>query len=149
MRMFKSCLLSLSTSLEKFPKNKNAEKINLTQGLLVGLAQVLALIPGISRSGMTISAGMFQGIKRHKAAEFSFLLGTVAIFAATSYVSMDICKSSSFDLPINLLISGFISSFVTSFVCIHFLLKFLKKHTLHVFSIYLIIISALGFYFFT
>ncbi len=132
---------------EKFSPKTKSEKVSFKQGVIIGIFQVLALIPGVSRSGTTIATGMFQGVERHKSAEFSFLLGTIAILAATVYVSFDIFSSEAITLPLSQTLVGFFSSFISSILCVHFLLKFLKKHSLRVFAFYLIGISLLGFLF--
>ncbi|MBT4936656.1 undecaprenyl-diphosphatase UppP [Candidatus Peregrinibacteria bacterium] len=129
---------------EKFPKEKLKKKIGLKEGLIIGLFQALALIPGVSRSGTTISIAMFQGIPRHKAAEFSFLLGTPALAAATSYISFQIFNGTLTPPSLPLILVGFLSSFFVSILCVHYLLKFLKKYSLRVFSFYLISISVIG-----
>ncbi len=128
---------------EKIRKFSPDKKIWIKEGIIVWLFQCIALLPWVSRSGTTISTAMFQGVKRDKAAEFSFLLWTVALTAATCYIGLKIFMSWNF-LPINLVATGFIASFVSSLICVHFLLKFLKNHTLIVFSIYLIVISTVG-----
>lgn len=129
---------------ERFPKQKPKKKIGLKEGLIIGLFQALALIPGVSRSGTTISVAMFQGISRHKAAEFSFLLGTPALFAATSYISYQIFNGTLAPPPLMQISIGFLSSFFVSILCVHYLLKFLKKYSLRVFSVYLISVSIIG-----
>ena len=132
---------------ERYPKEKTKDKVSIKEGIAIGVIQAIALLPGVSRSGTTMSAGMFNGVKRHVSAEFSFLLGTVAIFAATAYTSLGLFDSK-FSIPLPFLIVGFITSFLSSLATIHFLLKFLKKYSLRIFSLYLVLISLLGFFLF-
>ena len=132
---------------EKFPKEKNTKEITFWHGLRIGLFEVFALLPGVSRSGTTISTAMFMGIPRAKAAEFSFLLGTPALLGATLYIGYEFISGSIQILPFSIMFTGFISSFIVSLICVHWLLQFLKKHSLRVFSYYLISISIIGLVF--
>jgi len=115
---------------------------NLQNTVIIGIAQACALIPGISRSGATISVGLIQGIKRDEAARFSFLLGSIAIAAASAYSLYKVFKGE-FILPsADLMLMGVASSFASGYMAIAFLMRFLKHHTLHVFGVYRV---ALGF----
>lgn len=114
---------------------------NLKNTVLIGIAQSIALIPGVSRSGATISAGLAQGIKREEAARFSFLLGSIAITAATALSVYKIFKGE-FALPsTDVLLTGIAGSFLAGFAAIAFLMRFLRKHTLHIFGIYRVILG--------
>lgn len=115
------------------------------KALLIGFAQAVALIPGISRSGSTIVAGLFQGIERTHAARFSFLLGIPAIAGAGVLTAMKIPENGI--LVVNLsenlpLIIGFMSSLLVGLLSIYILMKFLKKHSLLFFAAYLIILGG-------
>ena len=125
----------------------NQNKIKFKSGIIIGIMQSFALLPGISRSGITISTGIFQGISRKTAAEFSFLLGTMSLIAAIFYVGLNIIIKQQELLPLSLLISGLISSFLSSIISIHFLLKFLQKYSLKIFAFYLLIICFIGLIF--
>lgn len=117
-------------------------EIKLRQAVVMGLAQCLALIPGVSRSGITISAGMVQGVKREEAARFSFLLGSIAIFGATVFAVVAILKHK-YALPAtDVLVTGILSSFVVGLGSISFLMNYLKKHTLNIFAYYRIILAV-------
>ena len=110
--------------LDKYSKKKlNIEKISLKQSVLIGLAQALSLMPGVSRSGITITAGMASGLKRESAARFSFLLSTPAIVGAFLLSLKDIHQS---DTGIAFW-AGVVSSTIFSFLTIKFLLNYLKK----------------------
>lgn len=124
---------------------KNAQ-LNQTNSFVIGLAQACALIPGVSRSGATISSGLIQGIKRDEAARFSFLLGSVAITAAVALSVYKMAKGE-FALPAtDILIAGIFSSFVAGYIAIAFLMKFLKKHTLHIFGLYRVVLGFVILY---
>lgn len=127
---------------EMLPKVKKKKKSSLLEGFIIGCAQSIALIPGVSRSGCTIAAAMFQGIERHAAAKFSFLLGTPAIAGATILIFLKI-YAGEYSLPaFEVVTAGFLASFASSLICIHFLLQFVRNHSLRIFSLYLFIVSA-------
>lgn len=125
--------------------NKRVKKVNLgyKNTFIVGLAQACALIPGVSRSGSTIVTGLFQGVDRSEAARFSFLLGIPAILGAGLLTGIKVAKSGVIDVPLAPLLTGFVASFLFGLVSVWGLMKFLKKHTLVVFAVYLIIVGSL------
>ncbi len=132
-------LLALSEQLAKRIVNQTPlERIRPSQVLLIGLAQSLALAPGISRSGTTIATGLATGLRRDVAARFSFLLGAPVFFGAGVYQLMQAAAKDSAqlvtDLP--LLIVGFVTSAVIGYIAIRFLLSYLRRHTLYIFAIY-------------
>ncbi len=103
--------------------------------LKVGFAQALAIIPGTSRSGATIIGGLFFGLSRKAATEFSFFLAIPTMFAATLY---DVYKNwalfSLADLPVFAV--GAIASFISAFLCVRWLLRFVSSHDFSVFAWY-------------
>jgi len=114
-------------------------ELNLKHAVLIGVAQALALIPGVSRSGATIASGIALGLKRETAAKFSFWLGAVAIAAASLY---SLLKTAKGDLPLppfDILSAGIITSFLSGYAAIIFLMQFLKKHTLLLFGVYRVV----------
>lgn len=114
---------------------KNLEKNTLKDSILVGLAQCLALIPGASRSGTTITAGLFLGMNRETAARFSFLLSIPAVLASGLLgVKEAIAYVDSNDI-INILIATIVSG-VSGYFAIHFLISYLKKNTTMLFVLY-------------
>jgi undecaprenyl-diphosphatase len=123
-------------------RNGTNENITTKKSVLIGLAQAIALIPSVSRSGATIATGMLLGLKRKAAARFSFLLGGVAIMAANVYALVSIEKGIAMP-PLDFVLLGFVTSFIFSLLAIAFLLKYLEKHTLRVFGIYLLIAGVL------
>ena len=121
------------------------EAISYKQSFLVGVAQSLAIIPGISRSGATIIGGLLMGISREKIVEFSFLLAVPTMAVATGY---DLLKSAgSFSVSdFHILAIGFIISFLVAWLSIKWLLYFIKNHTFIWFGVYRIV-AALIFWF--
>ena len=126
---------------EKANKHKDMEKTGFKDAVVIGVAQAFAIIPGVSRSGITISAGLFRGLEREGAARFSFLLSTPIIAGATLlHLKKALSSGISHDLQIFTL--GIIASCITGFVAIKFLLVFLKRHPLNLFVYYRFILSA-------
>lgn len=126
---------------ERSEKLKTIEKTNFIDALIIGVAQAVAIIPGVSRSGITISAGLFKGLKREASARFSFLISTPLIAGAILlHLKKFLTNREIYDLQ--LFTAGFISSSVTGFVAIIFLLKFLKKYPLNIFAYYRFILAV-------
>lgn len=122
---------------EKAGYKRKMKKFGIKQMLIIGVGQAFALAPGISRSGTTIATGVIQGMERREAARFSFLLGSVAITAATALALLKIFKGE-FMLPgMDVLVTGIAVSFVFGLAAIAVLMRFLKKHSLAWFSLYL------------
>jgi undecaprenyl-diphosphatase len=120
---------------ERFSTHKRGfSGLEIKDGFLVGLAQAIALIPGASRSGSTLTAGLFLGLDRGTAARFSFLVGLPTLTAATLFKALKIFKSN--ELPIPLLAVGMISTFIFSYISIAFLLNYLKTKDTMVFVWY-------------
>lgn len=111
--------------------------------LWIGLAQSLALFPGISRSGATIAGGLFRGLKREEAARFSFLLSVPTMIGAGLVALIDLFSSTNALQQIVPLLAGFVTAAITGFIAIHWLLRYLKHHPLYVFSVYCLI-AAMG-----
>jgi len=120
----------------------NVEDISLKQSLIVGFAQIFALIPGTSRAGSTIIGGLLIGLSRKASAEFSFLLAFPVMSAVTAYDLLKHYHEFS-DANIVTLIIGFIVSFIVAFITIKLFLKFLEKFTFVLFGIYRILFGIL------
>lgn len=115
---------------------KQNEVISISRGIIVGLFQCLALVPGVSRSGATISGGLIAGLNKDDAVRFSFLLSIPILFGAGLKKVFEIRQdlfSSDLGSP---LLFGCITAFITSLVAINFLIKYLKSHDLSVFIWY-------------
>ena len=122
-------------------KIKNIQQIGILDSIIIGCAQAIALIPGTSRSGITIIAGLGRGFKREEAARFSFILSIPIVFGAGLKKILDI--TSMADLNLLVLGLGFISSVVTGYLVIRFLIKYLTNHSLSIFAWYRLIIGVL------
>lgn len=123
---------------QKLPK----KDLTFKKGLLIGVIQSLALVPGVSRSGSTITGGLLMGIERAKAARFSFLLGSVAMVAATAYACLKVIKGDYLLPETGVLMVGVLASMISGYLAINFLMKFLKNHTLISFGIYRILVGV-------
>lgn len=116
----------------------------LRDALVIGFAQAVALIPGVSRSGITITAGIFRGITREGATRFSFLLSTPIIAGATLlHAKKMITGHESYDLT--LVAAGFVAAAVSGFFAIGFLMDYLRKHPLHNFVYYRFALAGVVF----
>ena len=132
---------------ERHEKSKGAEMVasgdvSYRNALLIGIAQILALIPGISRSATTIVAGRKLGISKNSIVKFSFLLAIPTIGAATLY---ELLKSmnSIMEGSMSTLVVGFAVSFVVAYVSISWLLSYIKNHTFEGFGWYRIVIGVI------
>lgn len=141
-------ILAIAEKTAKF--NKEIKDVTIKDTLIIGLAQAIALIPGSSRSGTTITGGLFMGLNRESAARFSFLLSIPAILASgLLQLYQELGNVTNGDNLINLAVAT-IASAVSGYVAIDFLLKFLRSNTTFVFIYYRIglglIILALLFF---
>ncbi|MEW5925294.1 MAG: undecaprenyl-diphosphate phosphatase [Candidatus Zixiibacteriota bacterium] len=125
---------------------KGIKKINIPRSIIIGFAQALAIMPGISRSGMTISAGLFSGVKPIEAAEYSFLLSIPVIIGAIIYQGSNIISSENG--LIGQYIVGASVSFLVGLFAVYLLLDLIKKGKFKYFGIYCLIIGILGVIYF-
>ncbi|MCF7846149.1 MAG: undecaprenyl-diphosphate phosphatase [Candidatus Peribacteraceae bacterium] len=123
---------------EKFGTQKN-QKAGWKNVIWMGIFQATALLPGISRSGATIAAGMFSGLTRSAAARFSFLMLAPATAGAVALITKKVLDGELSLPPLQFTLVGFAVSAIVSFAAATFLLSFVKKHSLKVFSVYLIL----------
>jgi undecaprenyl-diphosphatase len=117
-------------------KRRPFESIRTRDGVVVGLAQALALIPGVSRSGATISAGLFVGLDRQAAARFSFLLSVPAVVLSGLYELRIFVDGGVRGIGAGQLLVATLLAFVVGYASIAFLLRFLATHTLIPFVVY-------------
>ena len=120
--------------------NKKSD-LTLIKGFNIGLAQALAIIPGISRSGVTICTGLMMGLSTKEAARFSFLLAIPAISGAGILTAMDIDKIS---LGMDVIFVGFLSSFLVGWAALKWLLNLLKTGKFHWFGIYCLLLGIIA-----
>jgi len=110
----------------KGKRNRDEYSVNWRDALIIGLFQALAIMPGTSRSGITMTAGLMLGLTRRAASRFSFLLAIPTILMSGALVTLELVQS---DLPVmwNELLLGAALSFVSAYLCIHFFLKAIEK----------------------
>lgn len=123
-------------------QNLSSAEPSLKKSFTIGLFQALALIPGISRSGATISGGMLTGLSRQDAVHFSFLLSVPVIFGAICKGLLDL-TTAPLQTPFFSLLAGLVASFVVGLLAIHFLVTYMKNRGLSVFIWYRIILAFL------
>lgn len=121
--------------------NISIDKLNIFHALMIGLSQAFAIFPGISRSGITMTTGLFLGLKKETAAKFSFLMSAPIIFGAgVLQLAKNITEIRHELTPF---IIGFLVSCFVGFFAIHFLLNFVKKAGFKVFSYYRFILALI------
>jgi undecaprenyl-diphosphatase len=121
--------------------HKTVAKMSWADAIIIGLFQVMALFPGISRSGSTIVGGLLRGLDRPTAARYSFLLGIPAILGAGLKAILDIFSANSAEFTANVYIFAFIAAAVSGYACIHWLLTWVRNHTLYGFAAYVTLFS--------
>ncbi len=135
---FTLCLVSVFMILAERNYHKiertGMDKINVKTALLIGIAQAFALIPGVSRSGITIVAGLTRGMNRAEAARFSFLLGTPIVAGASLLEVNNIMNKGHLDFDI--FIAGITVSACVGYIVIKYLIVFLQKYSLRPFAYY-------------
>jgi undecaprenyl-diphosphatase len=119
------------------------ESLGWQSGLFIGCAQALALLPGVSRSGSTITAGLMTGLKRDSAARFSFLLGVPAIVGAGVLETKKVMDAGLNGNQITTFIVGAITAAIVGYFAIAFLLTFLRSNSTFVFIVYRVIFGVL------
>ncbi len=140
MMIFVAILLALAEAVSK--KNRGLGELGIRDALAVGFAQVLALLPGSSRSGSTIMAGLFAGETRETAARFSFLLAMPAI-AASGLLELKEAMHKLPDASFLPLLIATVFSGIVGYASIWFLLRFLRTHSTAVFIAYRLIVGGL------
>ena len=121
---------------------RGEEAVTPAAALAIGVAQAAALVPGVSRSGATITTGMFLGLRREAAARFSFLLGVPAILAAAAHEGVPLLRSGMGAEQARLFLIGMGASGVVGYITIKYFLKYLVNHTLAPFAYYRIALAA-------
>jgi undecaprenyl-diphosphatase len=121
-------------------RKRNFDQLEVRDGVLVGLGQMIALIPGASRSGSTLTTGLFLGLQRQTAARFSFLLGLPTLTIATLVQTGDVLQEDTMFLP---MVVGIVSTAIFSYLAIAWLLNFLQKQSSWVFVWYRLAFGAM------
>lgn len=124
---------------------RNEHSVGWKDVVIIGLAQMIALIPGTSRSGITMTAGLMQGMTREAAARFSFLLSIPIILLAGGYLSLKLINGSEV-IAWDFLAVGVVVSAVTAYICIFYFLKLLEKTGMLPFVIYRMVLGAFLLY---
>lgn len=127
-------------------RNRQFETISWKDALVVGLFQAISLLPGISRSGSTITGGMIRDLERPAAARFSFLMSVPVMLGAGTLAIIDLIQLPDFTVQLPTLLAGFITSAIVGYLSIHWLLAYLVKRRLYLFAIYCVVLSALILY---
>ena len=145
IRLFTAAvLLTLAELFSK--KNRSLESMTWLDALFVGIMQVIAVFPGASRSGTTISGGMFRGFDRPSAARFAFLMSVPVLLAAGGYEMLDVIKMPNLSEFLPLLAVGFITAAVVGWFAIKWLINYLSKRSLYVFAAYCAVVGAIVFF---
>ena len=118
-------------------------ELGFRDAVFMGIAQAVALVPGVSRSGITISAGLFRDLHRFEATRFSFLLATPVIVGAGVKTLIDSKTAAELMTVPQLVLIGFVASFASGWIAVAFLMSFLRSHPLTVFVFYRIALAAL------
>lgn len=125
-----------------YDKKTALHKIRPRQALTIGFAQALALVPGVSRSGSTITAGIFAGLDRVAATRFSFLLAIPATSGAILKIMID-GGASELGSELEIVVVGIITAFLSGLFAIRFLIRYLARHNLNVFAYYRIALGCM------
>lgn len=121
---------------------KKLSQMGWVDAIIIGLFQMLALLPGISRSGSTITAGLARGLSRATAARYSFLLGVPAILGAGLLAVLDLLEAGNLAAQAPALLATFVAAAVSGYACIHFLLSWLRRRSLFPFAIYCVVLGS-------
>ncbi len=126
-------------------RQREFKGIFLLDALLIGISQALAIIPGVSRSGITISSGLALGLTRQAAVRFSFLLSAPIIFGAGIYKIPEIIGTGQFNERFSLFATGFAAAAISGYLFIAFLMQFIRARSFAIFAYYRFLLSALVF----
>lgn len=135
VRLFAAALLlTLAESLTK--KNRTLDSIKWLDALFIGVMQIISVFPGASRSGTTISGGMFRGFDRPSAARFAFLMSVPIMLAAGGYEMLDVLRMPNLGEFLPLLAVGFVTAAIVGWFAIKWLIGYLSRRSLYVFAVY-------------
>lgn len=123
-------------------RQRDLTRTDFGDALVIGVAQALALFPGISRSGITIAAGLFRGLEREAAARFAFLMGIPIIAGAGLWKVRSIASGAAGDVDLVVLAAGVIAAAISGWLAIGFLLRYLRSHSLGIFIGYRLVAAA-------
>ncbi len=135
-----SVLMIFSERAYKDTDRHGIEKVSLKDAIIIGIAQAFALVPGVSRAGITIVAGLLLGVRRDASARFSFLLSTPAVAGASILEGKNLLQNSE-NIDAGIFIVGIIVSAITGYIVVKFLLDFFRKHSLKPFAYYRFVLA--------
>ena len=124
-------------------RERDIEKLSWQDALWIGVFQALAIFPGVSRSGATITGGMLRNLNRPVAAHFAFLMSIPVMLAAGLLTILDLSWSATLSQELPVFAAGFLVSSITSYLAIKWLLNFLKGHSLYPFAVYCFLLGLL------
>jgi len=142
-----NALLLFSAHLYSEKGYVSLENAGFKNAVLVGLFQVFALLPGISRSGSTISGGIFSKLRKEDSARFSFLISVPVVLGGALFEMKDLFKGTSQNHSVIYIFVGFFVSFLVGLISIRLLFNMLKKSKLYFFAVYCLIIGIIGLIF--
>ena len=138
----------LLTVAERFgERSRDLKALSWLDAVIIGFWQVAASLPGISRSGATISGAVLRNFDRSAAARFSFLMSIPALLAAGGVALLDLLKSGGLQAQLPAISVGFIAAAISGYFCIRWLLAYLQRHSLYVFAVYCLIVSLISLIF--
>ena len=123
-------------------RDRDLDRVEYADAALIGAAQALALFPGISRSGITLAAGLFRGLERESAARFAFLMGIPIIAGAGLWKVRGIASGEAGDIDAAVLLAGVMAAAIAGWVAIDILLRYLRTHSTAIFIAYRLIAAA-------
>jgi undecaprenyl-diphosphatase len=121
---------------------RRLDQMTLKDAVLIGLSQAFAIMPGVSRSGITMTTGLFMGFNRRSAAHFSFLMSTPIIAGAGLYQLPKWLHEPAGTLPLLPAVLGFVAAVISSYLTIKYLLRFLQHHTFIPFALYRLLVAG-------
>jgi undecaprenyl-diphosphatase len=144
IRLFTAAvLLTLAEWFTK--KNRTLDSMTWLDALFIGIVQVLSIFPGASRSGTTISGGMFRGFDRPSAARFAFLMSVPVMLAAGGYEMLDVIQMPNLAEFLPLLAVGFVTAAIVGWFAIKWLIDYLSSRSLYVFAAYCALVGVIIF----
>ena len=123
-------------------RTRDLEQSDFGDAAVIGVAQMFALFPGISRSGITLAAGLARGLKRESAARFAFLMGIPIIAGAGLWKARHVVTGEAGDVDLAVLAAGVIAAFLAGLVAIGFMLRYLRDHSTGIFIAYRLVAAA-------
>jgi undecaprenyl-diphosphatase len=125
------------------PRTRRLSGLTFRGSLGIGIAQALALIPGVSRSGISISAALFAGLDRADAARFSFLMATPVTLGAVAYEGLKLVRGEVVGVQVAPLVAGVVAAFLSGVFAIAILLRYVQSHSYGIFVAYRLVLAAI------